>query len=70
MSKEKMLKESLVCKSCYKVHVVEVTEDQVKRWQQGETIQKCFPQIPINVREILISGFCGKCFDKLLGDEN
>jgi len=37
-------------------------------WKRGELIQNVFPEI--EDREIMISGICGECFDKLFADEN
>lgn len=53
------------CKSCdYEVHIP-ITEDQLLKYKNGETIQRVLPNVSPDDRELFISGLCGKCFDKM-----
>lgn len=35
---------------------VDCTEEQVARWQAGEKIQDCMPDVPASLREFLMTG--------------
>lgn len=58
-----------VCPSCQKPQMVEVQEADLKKWKDGAYIQDAFPALSKDEREILLSGFCGECWDKLFADE-
>ncbi len=58
------------CKQCDQVFDIDVTADQLRRWQEGELIQRAMPELSVDLRELLISGTCGKCFDKMFGEES
>lgn len=53
------------CPLCKKETVITVNEDDYKKYQNGELIQKCFPDMAPEIREMLITGICPKCWDKL-----
>jgi len=38
------------------------------KWKNGELIQNVMPYLNEDERELLISGTCGKCFDKIFSD--
>lgn len=46
---------------------VPITQEQFDRWQSGELIQNVMPELDIELREFLISGFLPGGFDKLFG---
>lgn len=56
------------CRECGFVQTTKVWGDQYVRWQQGAKIQDCFRGLDADQREIIMSGLCGTCFDKLFGD--
>lgn len=41
-----------------KVHTLDVacTQEQIERWQAGEKIQDCMPDVPAPLREFLMTG--------------
>jgi hypothetical protein len=45
-------------------HVFVLTLDH-KTWMNGAYVQNAFPYLSADEREILISGMCGKCYDKM-----
>jgi hypothetical protein len=55
----------LICDFCngtvapFTIH----TEDY-EAWRQGALIQNAFPELPLEIREMMISGMCPKCWDK------
>jgi hypothetical protein len=60
----------LACTKCGKEYTIEATDKQLKMLHSGEYhIQDIFPDISPDIREIFISGICGKCFDEIFKDE-
>lgn len=45
--------------------ITEVTEAQFNAWKNGALIQVAMPELSKEVRELLISGTCNECWDKL-----
>lgn len=58
------------CPFCGKSHNVEVNLIDLCDWQDGLNIADAFPYLPASEREMLISGICPKCWDKMFGDED
>jgi len=57
---------SFPCSECSKVKTYELDTDKVLEWKAGALIQNVFPDI--QDLEIMISGICSDCFDKLFED--
>ena len=57
------------CVSCKDTHVLMVNNHDLKRWEGGELIQDAMPYLSADERELLISGVCGACFDKMFGED-
>lgn len=56
------------CKHCKEVKEFEVTLDQYMRIEAGqEHIQDIIPEHSPDEREILISGICSSCYDRMFG---
>lgn len=55
------------CIRCRKDKKVVVPEDGYDLWQRGEYIQNAMPTVSASDRELLLSGCCGECYDKLFG---
>lgn len=53
------------CRECGRTVHVSCTPEQYAKWQQGELIQRAMPNVSVDEREILISGYCGACFDEI-----
>lgn len=53
------------CPMCGKVHTVNVNDVDFQRWQTGASIQNAFPYLSANEREIIMTGICPKCWDKM-----
>ena len=51
------------CMSCGIITVIKVKEDDYYEWEGGELIQRAFPYLSADERELLISQICGPCFD-------
>lgn len=53
------------CMQCKKDFKLEVKEEDYTKWKSGTYIQHAFPYLSAGERELLISGICGDCFDKM-----
>jgi hypothetical protein len=53
------------CIVCSEISTIVVTAEQWYKWKSGTFIQDAFPHLSANERELLQSGICGKCFDKI-----
>ena len=56
-------------RTCKDTHILMVNIRDAKRWRQGELIQDAMPYLTPDERELLISETCGKCFDKMFGED-
>lgn len=54
-----------VCRECCKTVKMSVDPEGVRQYNEGEKVQDAFPYLTADEREILISGICGECFDKM-----
>lgn len=56
---------TIKCVDCGKDHNIKLCIDDLKKWQKGALIQNALPYLSSAERELIISGICGKCFDKI-----
>ena len=66
---KKMTEFGVDCRKCGTSHSVMANEADVAHWQEGNLIQNVMPYLTVNDRELLISGTCGDCFDKMFPPE-
>lgn len=57
------------CVICADRITMEIDPDALERWRNGELIQIAMPELPIEFRELLISGICPRCFDAIFAKE-
>ena len=57
------------CIKCAEAQHITVGHADLDAWQNGTLIQDAMPYLSADDREILISGICGECFDKIYGVE-
>lgn len=63
MSKE------VYCRMCGKKHVIIMPAAGYLLWAQRRAkIQDALPNLTADERELLVSGICGKCFDKMFAE--
>ena len=55
----------LKCNTCDESEQVKIDPEHLRSWQDGELIQTAMPYLNVSQRELLISGLCGTCFDKI-----
>jgi hypothetical protein len=64
-----MIDVDATCINCKKVVDFELPLAAWNAWLHGELIQRCFPDMDPDRREILISGVCGVCFDDIFKED-
>jgi hypothetical protein len=57
------------CNRCKDQVEMAVNVDDYTSWENGSLIQDAMPYLSADEREVLISGVCGTCFDKMFGSE-
>lgn len=58
----------VTCVSCGVEHTISVPAAAYRRWATGKAkIQDALPMLTADERELLLSGMCPHCFDKLMG---
>ena len=57
------------CRVCKNQVEMQVHIEDVTAWENGALIQNAMPYLPPDEREVLISGTCGPCFDRMFGGE-
>lgn len=59
------------CAICRKNHLIELSNKEYEDYfLKGMHIQDAMPNQPADIRELCISGTCGKCFDELFKEED
>lgn len=56
---------STKCGFCGKKGSIIVHKKNYEAWQNGELIQRAFPYLTPTERELLKTGICDKCWDKM-----
>jgi len=56
------------CTQCGTTHEFTVPMVNYDLWVNGELVQKAFPEIAREKRELLVSGTCGACFKKMFAN--
>lgn len=58
------------CGNCKESFFIEVNDADLVAWQGGAFAQKVFSYLSAAERELLISGICGSCFDRMFPEED
>lgn len=58
------------CEYCGKEFLININSEDLFKWQNGSFIQDVFDYLTPSERELIISGTCNDCFDKLYKEEN
>lgn len=64
-----MIQKKTKCPWCGKENIVKVKEEDWKRYKNGELIQRAFPYLNGDEREMLITGICPECWNKEFDEE-
>ena len=67
--KDTTIQETIVrcisCISCREITLFQLDQEKFLEWRHGALIQDTFPELSKGERELLISGICGSCFNKM-----
>ena len=58
------------CPCCGKVSEVSVNFEDYLDYEEGKAIQECFPYLTADERELMKTGMCKTCWDKLFGEDD
>lgn len=61
---------TVTCIKCRSPQIVDCTQEQLRAWELGELIQRAMPNVVAAQRELLVSGYCGQCWDALFGGDD
>ena len=64
-----MIEIERTCLICHKSYTLKVDAEDLDAFNEGHSVQHCFPYLSADERGLLISGMCGKCFDELCGED-
>ena len=53
------------CTECKTIHIIHTEQADYIKWKQGEYISQALPYLSMGQREMLISGICGECYDRI-----
>lgn len=67
MEKREFEKECRACGTDYKF---EAYLEDIRDWCDGKAIQHALPYLSPDIRELLLTGLCGNCFDNLVGEDD
>lgn len=58
------------CPVCSSQDSIEVSVEDLAKYNAGEFVQDAFPHMPSDIRERFISGVCGECWGVLFQEES
>lgn len=58
------------CPWCKETTTLQLDPTKVRRWQEGEFVQRVFPEMDADQRELLITGTHPKCWDLMFPEED
>jgi hypothetical protein len=56
------------CRTCKTDYLLKVNAEDIKKINQGVHVQNAMPYLSAGERELLISGICDTCFNKMFDD--
>lgn len=59
----------ITCSVCQVKHVLDVSPEQYEEYKKTKSVVRTFKNLSAGERELIISGICGDCFDKLFGED-
>lgn len=54
------------CRFCSTIWAVTVSAEQLVQWRLGAYLTECAPQLDPDDRELLISGMCPDCWERII----
>jgi hypothetical protein len=68
VTESNQVKITLNCFKCKELQTVIAPINNYLEWQAGKYIQDAMPMLNVDQREMLLSGICPSCWDKLFGE--
>ena len=59
----------VACPFCGAVSNLTLNWEDYAKWQEGALVQDAFPYLTPNERELLITGICSDCWDRMFGTD-
>ena len=59
-----------LCINCGKFSVIEVPKSNFDLWKSGTLIQRAFPEMSVDDREMLITGIHPDCWTEMFGEDD
>lgn len=56
------------CPICGEINMITVDEDGLNSWEHGTHAQDAFPYLNDDEREMMITGICPSCWEKVFAD--
>ena len=60
----------ITCKECGTDHTLSATKEEIEKWKGGALVQRAFPNMSPEQREMFISGICPECWEKIFPKED
>ena len=57
------------CTECKRGEEFSASPEKYQAWRNGQLIDTALPHLDRDRRELLISGVCSECFDKMFGED-
>ena len=64
------MKITIKCRECEEDFTFEAPMSGILKWKDGMLIQKALPELSAELREVLISHVCPKCWDTMFPPED
>ena len=58
------------CPQCDKMSLVRVSDEGFRAWRNGQLIQLAMPELSPSEREMLVTGICPECWEKMWGEDD
>lgn len=58
------------CKKCSREFLFDVPQKDLEKFMAGMYIQRAFPYLKPEQRELFLSGYCSDCWDELFKEED
>jgi hypothetical protein len=60
----------IVCVECHTLHTLKIDMRDYVDWKKGKHLQVAFNYLDAAERELIKTGICGECWDKLFPEED
>lgn len=61
---------NVTCPQCRQITAITVERDKLQQWRAGTYVQRIWPELTPDQRELLVTGTHPQCFDAMFKDED